>query len=132
MSHMPNRNLIFVVDDDPGTLRGVSRLLRQYGYDSMLFPSAEAFEKHNDVEKAACIVLNIDLNGASGIDLRHRLKAAGKSVPVIYMTGNDNPAVRKAALESGCIAFLTKPFTVQELMEPPRQAGRQSGGGTAP
>src|SRR6476660_5758642 len=35
----PDRNLIFVVDDDPGTLRGVSRLLRQYGYDSVLFPS---------------------------------------------------------------------------------------------
>src|SRR6266436_1419218 len=122
MSHMRNRNLIFVVDDDPGTLRGVSRLLRQYGYDSMLFPSAEALERHDDIEKAGCIVLDIDLNGASGIDLRHRLKAAGKSVPVIYMTGNDNPAVRKAALDSGCIAFLTKPFSVQELIEPLKRA----------
>ena len=100
----------------------VSGLLRQYGYDSMLFPSAEALERHDDIEKAGCIVLDIDLNGASGIDLRHRLKAAGKSVPVIYMTGNDNPAVRKAALDSGCIAFLTKPFSVQELIEPLKRA----------
>ena len=119
---MPNRNLIFVVDDDPGTLRGVRRLLRQYGYDSMLFPSAEAFEKHNDIEKAGCIVLDINLNGASGIDLRHRLKAAGHSVPVIYMTGNDNPAVRKAALESGCLAYLTKPFSAKSLIEPVERA----------
>jgi FixJ family two-component response regulator len=122
MSYMPNRNLIFVVDDDPGTLRGVRRLLRQYGYDSMLFPSAEAFEKHNDIEKAGCIILDINLNGASGIDLRHRLKAAGHSVPVIYMTGNDNPAVRKAALESGCLAYLTKPFSAKSLIEPVERA----------
>jgi len=39
-------------------------------------------------------------------------------VPVIYMTGNEDPAVRKAALDSGCIALLTKPFSVQALMEP--------------
>ena len=107
MSFLPNRNIVFVVDDDPGTLRGVERLLRQYGYDSVLFPSAEAFESHNDFKKAGCVILDINLNGASGIELRHRLKAAGCFVPVIYMTGNDNPAVRKAALDSGCLAYLT-------------------------
>jgi CheY-like chemotaxis protein len=53
-------------------------------------------------------------------------------VPVIYMTGNDNPAVRKAAIESGCIAFLTKPFSVQELMEPLKRAGRQPHSGDTP
>jgi CheY-like chemotaxis protein len=39
-------------------------------------------------------------------------------VPVIYITASDNPAVRTAALDSGCIAFLTKPFTAQSLIEP--------------
>ena len=116
MSFMPNRNLIFVVDDDPGTLRGVRRLLRQYGYDSVLFPSAEAFENHNGFEKALCIVLDINLNDRSGIELRRHLKAAGISVPVIYMTGNDNPAIHKAALESGCIAYLLKPVSVSSLI----------------
>ena len=90
--------------------------------DSELFPSAEAFEKHNDIEKAFCVVLDINLNGASGIELRHRLKAAGCSVPVIYMTGNDNPAVRKAALDSGCLAYLTKPFSAKSLIEPVKRA----------
>ena len=56
----------------------------------------------------------------------HRLKAAGVSVPVIYISGNDNPAVRKAALDSGCVAFLTKPFSGQELMEPLKRAGQVS------
>ena len=40
------------------------------------------------------------------------------SVPVIYITGNENLAVREAALNSGCLAFLTKPFSAQELIEP--------------
>src|SRR5258707_1575542 len=106
MSIMPNRNIVFVVDDDPGMLRGVKRLLREYGYDSLLFPSAEAFENHDDFEEALCIILDINLKDESGIELRHRLKAAGISLPVIYITGNGNTAVRTAALESRCLAYL--------------------------
>jgi len=98
-------------------LRGVQRLLRQHAYQPILFSSPQAFKSHTDFEKAACVILDINLNDGSGIDLRHRLKADGHSVPVIYMTASDNPAVRKAALDSGCIAFLTKPFSVQELID---------------
>jgi FixJ family two-component response regulator len=54
--------------------------------------------------------------------LRHGLNDAGISVPVIYMTGNEDPAIRKAAVESGCIAFLTKPFSTQSLIEPLKKA----------
>ena len=64
------RNIVFVVDDDPGTLRGLRRLLREYGYDSVLFPSAEAFQNHDDFEAAVCIILDINLNNESGIELR--------------------------------------------------------------
>ena len=104
-------------------LRAVKRLLRQYGYDSVLFASAEAFQDQNDFEKALCVILDINLNdGSSGIELRHRLKAAGISVPVIYMTGNDSPAVRAAALQSGCLAYLTKPVSAKSLMEPLQKA----------
>jgi FixJ family two-component response regulator len=126
MSSLPKRNLVFVVDDDPGMLRGVKRLLREYGYDSVLFASAEAFQNQNDFEKALCVILDINLNdGSSGIELRHRLKAAGISVPVIYLTGNDNPAVRAAALQSGCLAYLTKPFSATSLIEPLERASAQ-------
>ena len=117
MSFMPNRNLVLVVDDDAAMLRGMNRLLRQYGYDSVLFPSAKAFENHSDFEKPLCIILDINLGDGSGIDVRHGLKAAGISVPVIYMTANDNPAVRVAALQSGCVAYLTKPFSGKALIE---------------
>ena len=66
----------------------------------------------------ACVILDINLQDGSGIELRQGLKADGVSVPVIYITGNDNPTVREAALASGCIAFLAKPFSVHELIEP--------------
>ncbi|HWZ41076.1 MAG TPA: response regulator [Bradyrhizobium sp.] len=115
---MPNGKLVFVVDDDPGMLRGVKRLLRQHGYDSVLFASAEAFQNQGDFENALCVILDINLNDGSGIELRRCLKAAGISVPVIYITGNDNPADRMAALQSGCLAYLTKPFSAKSLIEP--------------
>jgi FixJ family two-component response regulator len=119
---LPNRNLVFVVDDDPGMLKAVKRLLREHGYDSVLFPSAEAFQNYDDLDAACCLVLDINLNNESGIELRHRLKAAGISLPVIYITANDNPAVRMAALASGCIAYLTKPFAAKSLLEPVAKA----------
>ena len=123
---MPNRNVVFVVDDDPGMLMSVKRLLRTNGYDSMVFSSAEAFRDQVDFEDACCVLLDINLGpGSSGIELRYGLKAAGNSVPVIYMTGNDTPAVREAALASGCIAFLTKPFAVLELIEPLKKASAE-------
>ena len=119
---MPNRNLVVVVDDDPGMLRGVERLLRQHAYEPILFSSAQAFRSHTDFENAACVILDINLNDGSGIELRHGLNEAGISVPVIYMTGNDDPAIRKAAAASGCVAFLTKPFSTQSLIEPLKKA----------
>jgi len=117
-----NPNVVFVVDDDPGMLMSVKRLLRTNGYDSLLFSSAKAFKEQVDFEDACSVVLDINLEDGSGVELRYGLKAAGNSVPVIYIPGNDNPAVRKAALDSGCIAFLTKPFSVQELIEPLKKA----------
>ena len=68
-------------------LRSVARLLRQFGYASLLFSSADAFANHSDFEEAVCVLLDINLGDVSGIELRLRLKAAGSSVPVIYMTG---------------------------------------------
>ena len=110
-------NLVFIVDDDAGTRKAVQRLLRLYGYDSVLFSCAKAFEYHSDFEEALCIILDIELGDGSGIDLRHGLKAAGISVPVIYVTGNDNPAVRRAAVQSECLAYLTKPVSARSLIE---------------
>jgi FixJ family two-component response regulator len=119
---LPDRNTVFVVDDDPSTLRGLKRLLREHGFDTVLFDSAEALRSHDDFKKAFCIIMDIDLNHESGIELRHELMALGISLPVIYITGNDNPATRIAATQSGCLAYLTKPFLANSLIEPVKRA----------
>lgn len=119
---LSDRELVFVVDDDPAMLQGIRRVLKQHGYDTVVFASAEAFRRHEDYEKAICIVLDVNLNDGSGIELRRGLHAAGIGVPVIYMTANDTPAVREAALQSGCLAYLTKPFPAKSLIDPLKRA----------
>jgi FixJ family two-component response regulator len=61
-------------------LRGIARVLKQHGYDTILFASAEAFKDHNDHKSATCIVLDVNLSDGSGIELRYGLKAAGIDV----------------------------------------------------
>jgi FixJ family two-component response regulator len=123
---LKDRNIVLVVDDDPGILEGLQRLLWLHAYEPILLSSAEAFKNHTDFENVVCVILDINLNDGSGIELGHHLQAAGVSVPVIYITGNQDPAVRAVALNSGCIAFLTKPFSTQELIEPLKKAAGRS------
>jgi FixJ family two-component response regulator len=119
---LPDQKAVFVVDDDRSILTSVKRLLRAHGYESLLFSSAKEFADHDHFEDACCFVLDINLQDGSGIDLRYGLTAAGCSVPVIFMTGNDNIGVRDAALRSGCIAYLTKPFSAKSLIQPIERA----------
>ncbi len=119
-----SQNVVFVVDDDLGMLKGLKRLLRHHGYDCIGFSSAEEFRNYGNFESACCVVLDINLNNESGIDLRLRLRAADISLPVIYITANDSPSVRTAAMESGCIAYLIKPFRAKSLIEPIERLAR--------
>ena len=70
---MQDRNLVLVVDDDPGMLKAVQRLLRQHAYEPIVFSSAQAFKSHADFEKAAAVILDINLPDGSGIELRQGL-----------------------------------------------------------
>jgi FixJ family two-component response regulator len=115
---LPTRRSVFVVDDDPSMLKGIKRLLTFHGFHSMLFGSANAVLTHDDFDDALCFVFDIDLNGESGIELCRCLIDKGVRLPVIYITGNDSEANRAAAIESGCIAYLTKPFAALSLIEP--------------
>lgn len=121
---MQNQNVVFVVDDDLGMLKGLKRLLRHHGYDCVVFSSAEEFQSYGDFESACCVVLDINLNNESGLDVRRRLSAAGISLPVIYITADDSPAVRTEAMRTGCIAYLIKPFLAQSLIEPIERLAR--------
>jgi FixJ family two-component response regulator len=100
------RSVVLVVDDDPGMLRGVERLLKAHGLDAAAFASAEDLIDRADFADAVCLVLDIHLNGMSGIELRRRLALSGVSLPVIFMTANDSEATRNAAVQAGCLAYL--------------------------
>jgi FixJ family two-component response regulator len=65
------RKAVFVVDDDPSMLKGMRRLLKQYGYETVPFETARALRDHGDFGQAFCIVLDVNLSDGSGIDLRH-------------------------------------------------------------
>ncbi|MET4762169.1 FixJ family two-component response regulator [Bradyrhizobium ottawaense] len=101
----------------------LNRLLRGHGFDAALFESAGALLQHDKFHTAICIVLDIDLGGKSGIDVRRSLTEQGVTAPVIYITGKDSPANRAAALGSGCLAYLTKPFTAESLIGSIERAG---------
>ena len=119
---MPERLSVFVVDDDASMRTSITRLLRQHGLSATVFGSGRALFDHNDFGKAICIIIDVNLNEQSGIELRRRLAQDGVKSPVIYITGNDSPAKRLAAIESGCIAYLNKPFTAQSFIEAVEQA----------
>ena len=95
---MPARSSVFVVDDDPSMRTGIKRLLRVHGFHSTLFESASALLACGDFDKAFCFILDINLNGESGIELCGRLADRGVSLPVIYITGNDSEANRAGAI----------------------------------
>lgn len=116
MSHL-HPKAVLVVDDDASMLKGMRRLLQQHGYDTVPFETGRALRDHGNFDQAFCVILDINLSDGSGIELRHQLKDQGISLPIIYITGNDSHATRMAAMASGCIAYLTKPFTGQSLIE---------------
>ena len=66
---MSTRNSIFVVDDDPSIRMGVKRLLIEHGFNAALFDSGASLLSCADFGEAFCIILDIDLNDQSGIDL---------------------------------------------------------------
>jgi len=93
------------------------RLLRAHGFIATLFDSASALLDQGKFDEAICIVLDINLDGRSGIDLRQQLTEQGVDARVIYITGNDSAANQAAAIASGCVAYLTKPFSAQSLID---------------
>src|SRR5712671_2659027 len=96
----------------------IKRLLRVHGFHSRLFESANALLYHEDLGEALCFIVDINLNGESGIAVCRCLSDKGVRLPVIYITGNDSEANRAAAIASGCLAYLTKPFAAPSLIEP--------------
>jgi FixJ family two-component response regulator len=124
---LPTRKSVIVVDDDPHVLKGIARMVKAHGFDVELFDSAQAFRDGANVGEALCLVLDINLDGESGIELRRNLAATGSSLPVIFVTADDTHATRVAAVESGCAAYLAKPFTGKTLIDAIEKAAALNG-----
>ena len=112
-----NTQLVFVVDDDPGMLKSAERRLEAHGFQAQVFASAEDFQQTATFGDGMCLIVDIHLSGKSGIELRRELTIAQVSLPVIFITGDDNEATCRAAYSVGCVAFLTKPFSANSLLD---------------
>jgi FixJ family two-component response regulator len=108
---------VIVVDDDPGFLKSIVRLLSVHGFEARTFNSAEALLDSDAATTATPMLLDIHLGGISGIELQRRLAAAGSNCPVIFMTAIDNDAMRKEAMDAGCVAYLRKPLAPDLLLK---------------
>ena len=96
--------------------RGVERLLNAHGFPTEGFRSAETFLSRNGASNFGCIVLDINLGGMSGIELRRQLNDSGVKLPVIFITAVDDETLEVEAAHAGCIAYLHKPFPAALLI----------------
>lgn len=107
---------IWVVDDDESVRRSLSRLLRAAGFGVETFASAEEFFSRGDYKTCRCLVVDICMPGANGLELLDMLVASGDPIPVVIITAHYDPDIEHRALEKGSVAFLLKPFDEQALL----------------
>jgi FixJ family two-component response regulator len=108
---------IIVLDDDASVLTAIERVLTLSGFEAETFDTVAGFLDGAHFDDASCLVLDINLDGCSGIELRKHLADEGISVPVIFITATDSKATREAALQAGCVGYLHKPFPSRDLIE---------------
>jgi len=110
-------NVVAIIDDDEAMRESLHHLLSASGYCTELYASAEEFISVVVTTKASCLVVDMHLGTMSGLELGHRLSAAGFVFPIIFITGSTSDTVRRQAMNFGCIAFLNKPFPADQLIE---------------
>ena len=123
----PAEATVYVVDDDVSVRRGLERLLRSAGLRVVTFGSAREFLDYRDVVRPSCLVLDIRMPGQNGLDLHESLNASGRSIPVVFITGNGDIPMAVRAMKAGAVDFLAKPFDDKELLDAVHQAIGRSG-----
>ena len=107
---------VFLVDDDPAVLRSLERLLRAAGFSVRGFTSPQAFLEQHDPALPGCAVLDLSMEGLTGLDLQQALAARGSDRPVIFLTGHGDVATSVQAMKGGATDFLTKPVAAETLL----------------
>ena len=110
------RSLISVVDDDESIRESLPDLLTVFGFAAQTFSSAEEFLRSDQIGETRCLILDIAMPGMTGPDLQRELKVQEREIPIIFITGERNEAVRTRLLQEGAIECLFKPFSDSDLL----------------
>jgi len=109
--------MVFVVDDDPGLLEAVARLLASVGLATRSFSSPGAFLEAVGPEAAGCLVLDVRLPGMSGPQLQRHLVESGWELPIVFVTGHGDVATAVETVRAGAVDFIEKPVDEQRLLD---------------
>ena len=119
---MASRALVVVVDDDLSVRESLPELLRQCGFASTAFASADDFLASNVMDQTSCLILDIAMPGMSGIELARELARQRQAIPIVFISGDGDESDRLRLLQEGAVECLFKPFSETELLEAVRVA----------
>ena len=126
------KDLIAVVDDDESIRRTTTLLIESFGLRATAFESAESFLQSGQQHSTACLILDVRMPRMNGLQLQSELAAAGCSIPIIFITAYDDKDSRRRATKAGAVAFLSKPFNDEQLLETVHSVlGHHTGGTTS-
>lgn len=108
---------VYIVDDDAPLRAAISSLLRSVGLRVFDFGSVPQFLAHQREEAASCLLLDVRLQGISGLEFQAELNRDGVSLPVVFMTGHGDIPMSVRAMKAGALDFLAKPFRDQDLID---------------
>jgi FixJ family two-component response regulator len=118
--------VVFVVDDDESMRESLSNLIRSVGLRAHVFASAREFLVHPRPDAPACLVLDVCLPGLSGLELQGELHRSGRSMPIIFITGQGDIPMTVRAMKAGAVEFLSKPLRADDLIDAIRAALNRS------
>jgi DNA-binding NtrC family response regulator len=114
--------LVCVIDDESVIRESLTLLLRSAGLAVRAFSSAQEFLANWPAETLACLVVDVQLPGISGLDLQRELARRGSPIPMIFIAGHGDIPTSVQAIKAGAIEFLTKPFSDEDLLRAIDQA----------
>jgi len=106
---------ISIVEDDASMREAIQTLIGSMGVSVDEFSSAEDF-LNSPKSEVDCLILDVRMPGLSGLELQRRLVADNRPVPIVFITAHYLEEERTRAIEAGAVAFLSKPFTEQQLL----------------
>jgi FixJ family two-component response regulator len=123
---MVTRPLITVVDDDESVRESLPDLLNEFGFEAQAFSSAEDFLESESIAETRCLVLDVAMPGMTGPDLQRELKNRDQSIPIVFITGQRDEAIRTRLIAQGAVDCLFKPFEPTDLLQALNTALRAS------